>query len=133
MQPSSVSLINAAVFTYAAQLKGSQVFQFSLWAASFDKFKSNLDLNGVPPEYHDFADIFSEVWANTLPEHHPHDLQIMLEGNPPPPGLLYSLSATELETLQQFIKENLNSGFIQQASLPHGAPVLFVKKKDGSL
>jgi len=46
---------------------------------------------------------------------------------------LYSLSASEQEALKEFIEENLNTGFIQLTSSLHGAPVLFVKKKDGSL
>ena len=61
IQPPPVSLINAAAFAHVAQLEGSQVFQFLLQAASFDKFKSNLDLDSVPSEYHNFTDVFSEV------------------------------------------------------------------------
>jgi len=41
--------------------------------------------------------------------------------------------AFEQEALKEFIKENLNTGFIQPTLSPHGALVLFVKKKDGSL
>jgi hypothetical protein len=39
----------------------------------------------------------------------------------------------ELETLHAYIQENLSRGFIQSSESPAGAPVLFVKKKDGSL
>jgi len=35
--------------------------------------------------------------------------------------------------LKEFIDENLTNGFIRLTSFPHGALVLFVKKKDGSL
>jgi len=35
--------------------------------------------------------------------------------------------------LKEFINENLTNGFICSTSSPHGALVLFVKKKDGSL
>ena len=35
--------------------------------------------------------------------------------------------------MKEFIDENLTNGFICSTSSPHGAPVLFVKKKDGSL
>jgi len=48
-------------------------------------------------------------------------------------GLIYSLSVSEQEALKEFIKENLNIGFIQPTSSLHGAPVLFIKKKDCSL
>jgi len=43
------------------------------------------------------------------------------------------LSKFEQETLKEFIDENLTNGFIRLTSSPHGALVLFVKKKDGSL
>jgi len=43
------------------------------------------------------------------------------------------LSKFEQETLKEFINKNLTNGFIHSTSSSHGAPVLFVKKKDGSL
>jgi len=43
------------------------------------------------------------------------------------------LSKFKQEALKEFIDENLTNGFIHSTSLPHRAPVLFVKKKDGSL
>jgi RNase H-like domain found in reverse transcriptase/Reverse transcriptase (RNA-dependent DNA polymerase)/Integrase zinc binding domain len=38
-----------------------------------------------------------------------------------------------LKTLREFIDENLKTGFICPSSSPFGAPVLFIKNKDGSL
>lgn len=93
-----------------------------------------LDLPGVPEEYHKFADVFSKTRVNTLPEHRPYNLKIELEdGAVPPLGSIYSLSKLELDTLREYIEENLCSGFIGPSNSPCGAPVLFVKKKDGSL
>jgi len=43
------------------------------------------------------------------------------------------LSKFEQEVLKEFIDENLTNRFIYSMSSPHRAPVLFVKKKDGSL
>jgi hypothetical protein len=51
----------------------------------------------------------------------------------PPPGPVYSLSPLELEALRDFLDENIRSGFIRPSSSKHAAPVLFVKKKNGSL
>ena len=93
-----------------------------------------IDLSNVPTKYHDFADVFSFEGVKTLPEHRPYDLHIDLEeGTKPPLGHLYSLSESELKALCEFIGENLSSGFIQPTSSSHGAPVLFVKKKNGGL
>jgi len=71
------------------------------------------DLSLIPPEYHEFADLFSETEAKKLPPHRPYDHQIPLEpGTTPPFGTIYSLSPTELETLRKYIEDNLNKGFI---------------------
>src|SRR2546429_350145 len=87
----------------------------------------------IPPEYADLAELFSEEKANELPEHGPHDHSIELDGGTPPFGPLYNLSATELQVLRDYIKDNLRRGFIRHSSSPAGAPILFAKKKDGSL
>ena len=46
---------------------------------------------------------------------------------------IYSLSNSELGTLREFIDKHLNISFIQLSRSSHGTPILFVKKKDGSL
>ncbi|GJY77957.1 putative reverse transcriptase domain-containing protein [Tanacetum coccineum] len=45
---------------------------------------------------------------------------------------LYRLAPSELEELSGQLKELQDKGFIRPSSSPWGAPVLFVKKKDGS-
>ncbi|GKB34037.1 putative reverse transcriptase domain-containing protein [Tanacetum coccineum] len=44
----------------------------------------------------------------------------------------YRLTPSEMEELSSQLKEVQDKGFIRPRSLPWGAPVLFVKKKDGS-
>ena len=69
-----------------------------------------------------------------LPPHREFNLKIELEeGATPPPGRLSSLFPFELNTLREFIDENLSTGFIRPTSSSLAASVLFVKKKDGSL
>jgi len=137
--PPHISLINAAAFVCACSLEGSTKYQLQLRPADSAKFRSSStstlpDLDIVPPEYRDYADVFSKVKASELPPHRNYDLKIELEeGTSPPLGTLYSLSPVELSALRTFIDENLNTGFIRPASSSHTAPVLFVKKKDGSL
>ena len=48
-------------------------------------------------------------------------------------GPIYSLSALELQTLREFLDENLKTEIIRTSNSPCGAPVLFVRKKDSSL
>jgi len=132
-----ITLINAATFLKACQLDGSQQFSIQLkpdgsfCAASVDAAP---DLSSVPEAYHDFANVFSKAKALVLMPPQEYDLKIELEeGAPLLPGRLYSLSPIELETLRAFIDENLHFGFICLTSSCHAAPVLFIKKKDGSL
>nr|GFC14699.1 putative reverse transcriptase domain-containing protein [Tanacetum cinerariifolium] len=44
----------------------------------------------------------------------------------------YRLAPSEMKDLLEQLKELSNKGFIRHSSSPWGAPVLFVKKKDGS-
>ena len=102
--------------------------------ANSAKLAETSDLSNVPSEYYEFTNVFNKTKAKALPPHCPYDLKINLEESAQPPvSLIYSLSASEQEALKEFIEENLNTGFIQPISSLHGAPVLFVKKKDGSL
>ena len=88
----------------------------------------------VPAQYHDLLPVFSKSAADTLPPHRPYDLKInLLPGTTPPFGPVYSLSELELATLRSWIKENLDKGFIRRSTSSAGSPILFVKKKDGSL
>lgn len=132
--PPAISIIGAAAFTRAARLPGSEQYRFAFRCANSSSDPDTPDLSSIPVEYHDFAEVFSDVRANTLANHRPYDLHIDLEeGQAPTPGPIYSLSQVELKALREFIEENLTTGFIRQSASSHGAPVLFVKKKDGSL
>ncbi|GAA5971619.1 hypothetical protein JCM3765_001266 [Sporobolomyces pararoseus] len=89
----------------------------------------------VPIEYHDFLDVFSKDSADTLPQARSgidHSIDIEA-GKEIPTSRIYPLSANELEVLADYIETNLKSGFIRPSQSPVGAPILFVKKKDGSL
>ena len=136
-----VSLIGTAAFACACKLPGAMNFTLyihtkdaKLRSASASPPVNTPNLSGVPQEYHDFADVFSKAKATTLAPHREYDLHIDLEeGASPPLGTVYSLSQTELGVLRTFINEHLSYGFIKQSTSAHGAPVLFVHKKDGSL
>src|SRR5258707_15393495 len=91
-------------------------------------------LNNILAEYHNFSNIFSGEKAGTLTPHRPYDLQINIkEGVKPIHGPIYSLSPPELAALQEFLKEHTRNGFICPSKSPWGSPILFIKKKDGSL
>ena len=45
----------------------------------------------------------------------------------------YRMASAELKELKVHLQELLNKGFLQPSVSPWGAPVLFMKKKDGTL
>ncbi|GJV81701.1 putative reverse transcriptase domain-containing protein [Tanacetum coccineum] len=49
-----------------------------------------------------------------------------------PARVPYRLAPSEMKELSKQLQELFDKGFIRSSSLPWGAPVLFVKKKDGS-
>src|SRR5512140_115224 len=57
----------------------------------------------------------------------------LIPGTAPKSKRPYRMPVNELEELKKQIRELQEKGFIRPSSSPWGAPVLFVKKKDGSL
>ena len=85
------------------------------------------------PIVSEFVDIFSEELPD-LPPCREVDFTIdLVPGATPISKAPYCLSPAELQELKKQLQELTNSGFIRPSTLPWGAPVLFVKKKDGSL
>jgi len=78
--------------------------------------------------------VFSKSKAKNLAPHRDYNLKIEIEdGAKPPLGPIYPLLESKLVALREFIDQHLAMGFICSSKSPFGAPVLFVKKKDGSL
>jgi hypothetical protein len=133
-----ISLLFAEAFMRLMQSEGAQCLSIlahePLQPDSSNKPKFNPDLKDVPEVHHEFADVFSRQKADTLPPHQDCDLKINIEERAKlPAGPIYPLSEFELETLREFIDKNLKTGFIRPSNSLFGAPVLFIKKKDGSL
>jgi hypothetical protein len=142
----AVSLIGAAAFKWECSAEGSVVYTLSTSDVSARSASGTSTapkespaaptdpLAGLPEEYQDFSDVFSEARSKHLAPHRPYDLKIELEeGTVPRLGPVYSLSPPELKSLRNFIDKHLSLKFIQPSTSPFGALVLFVKKKDGSL
>nr|GFA15202.1 putative reverse transcriptase domain-containing protein [Tanacetum cinerariifolium] len=68
-----------------------------------------------------------------LPPARPVEFQIdLIPGATPVARALYRLAPSEMKELLEQLQELSDKGFIRPSSSPWGAPVLFVKKKDGS-
>ena len=67
----------------------------------------------VPPEYHEFLDVFDEQKANCFPESKEWDHEIdMKEGFELKSFKNYNLTPEEQIELDTFLKENLDKGYI---------------------
>src|SRR3981189_2765052 len=90
--------------------------------------------DAVPSSLHEFEDVFSEGAFNHLPKRRKWDHAIELEREPSP-GFrkVYPMSPEEQRELDTFLEEALATGRIRHSKSPIGAPVFFIKKKDGKL
>jgi hypothetical protein len=103
---------------------------------SLNILEEDIATRGMTPPEAEFvrnnADLFAE--PDGLPPLRDINHGIELEpGHPPPCRPTYRMPADELEELRRQLKELLEKKHIQPSQSPFGAPVLFVKKKDGSM
>ena len=85
------------------------------------------------PVVNEFADVFPEEIPG-LPPHREVEFTIELEpGTAPISKAPYRMAPAEMKELKAQLDELLEKGYIQPSASPWGAPVLFVKKKDGTL
>ncbi|GJX44560.1 putative reverse transcriptase domain-containing protein [Tanacetum coccineum] len=84
------------------------------------------------PIVRDFPEVFPEDLPG-LPPTRPVEFQIdLVPGAAPVARAPYRLAPSEMKELSEQLQELSDKGFIRPSSSPWGAPVLFVKKKDGS-
>ena len=81
----------------------------------------------------EFPDIFPDELSG-LPPHREIKFCIDVVSDTAPISMPpYRMAPTELKELKEQLQELLDKGFIRPSTSPWGAPVLFVKKKDGTL
>ena len=129
--PFEIKIITAAPFFHVSKQKGVKLFSVSL--KDVEKAlrpKQHTDpATKLPPELHEFFELFFHQKTNKLPPHKPYDHKIkFIENKQPKYGLLYSMFQGEFQVLKKFLDENLAKGFIRASFFPAAAPVLFVKK-----
>jgi hypothetical protein len=108
--------------------KGCQLFAARVEEA-FRDVVSNLEDHEVLKE---FKDVFQEVPG--LPPKRDIDFSInLMPGAAPVLKAPYRMSTPELKELQLQLEEILKKGYIHPSGSLWGAPVLFMKKKDGTL
>ncbi|GJY42181.1 putative reverse transcriptase domain-containing protein [Tanacetum coccineum] len=112
-------------------LKGSHVFLAHVTTKEIEDKSEKKRLEDVPI-VKDFPEVFPEDLPG-LPPTRQVEFQIdLVPGAAPVARAPYRLAPSEMKELSEQLKELSDKGFIRPSSSPWGAPVLFVKKKDGS-
>ncbi|KAL5553554.1 hypothetical protein UlMin_040955 [Ulmus minor] len=94
--------------------------------------KGKAELSKVPV-VNEFASVFPEELPSLPPDREVTFEIEVLPGTAPISKAPYRMAPAELKELQIQLQELLDKGFIRPSHSPWGAPVLFVKKKDGTL
>nr|GFA90155.1 putative reverse transcriptase domain-containing protein [Tanacetum cinerariifolium] len=111
-------------------LKGYPVFLANITAKVIKDKSEEKRLQDVPI-VQDFSEVFPEDLPG-LPLTRQVEFQIdLIPGAAPIERAPYRLAPSEMKELSDQLQELSDKGFIRPSSSPWGAPVLFVKKKDG--
>ncbi|KAJ9539243.1 hypothetical protein OSB04_031976 [Centaurea solstitialis] len=84
------------------------------------------------PVMREFPEVFPEELPGLPPPRQVEFHIDLIPGAGPIAKSPYRLALSEMQELSSQLQELLDKGFIRPSSSPWGAPVLFVKKKDGS-
>ncbi|KAL0536475.1 hypothetical protein IC582_025424 [Cucumis melo] len=116
-------------------IRASKLLSQGTWgilASVVDTREVDVSLSSEPV-VRDYPDVFPEELPG-LPPHREVEFAIELEpGTVPISRAPYRMAPAELKELKVQLQELLDKGFIRPSVSPWGAPVLFVKKKDGSM
>nr|GEX09963.1 putative reverse transcriptase domain-containing protein [Tanacetum cinerariifolium] len=109
-----------------------QDFQLGLLASLMDTSSDDPSLE-THPIVQDFSHVFPKELLGIPPEHEVEFGIELILGTQPISKASYHMDPIELKELKEQLQELLDLGFIRPSVSSWGAPVLFVKKKDGSM
>ncbi|KAJ9563463.1 hypothetical protein OSB04_008623 [Centaurea solstitialis] len=85
------------------------------------------------PVVSEYLDVFPDDLPGVPPERQVEFRIDLVPGAAPIAKAPYRLASPEMQELSKQLEELLDKGFIRPSTSPWGAPILFVKKKDGSM
>lgn len=99
------------------------------------EYLESVNLEKLPKEYHKYSSVFDQDRQNQLPPHRPGlDCNIdLIPGAQLHKGPVYPMNPAQIEEANKYVDDNLARGFIRPSKSPAAYPVLFQRKKDGSL
>ncbi|GJR00030.1 putative reverse transcriptase domain-containing protein [Tanacetum coccineum] len=111
--------------------KGCHVFLANITATKDEDKSKEKRLEDVPV-VQEFPEVFPEDLPGIPPTRQVEFRIDLVPGATPIARAPYRLAPSEMKELAEQLQELMDKGFIRLSSSPWGAPVLFVKKKDGS-
>ena len=146
-QKIDIAMIGAAGFALNLRRKENEFFTVSIHelsrhiderhAEEHELSPDELVAKHLPDLYRHQEDVFSKDASDKLPPHRHIDHKIKLRQDVDTNQLgfspLYRMTLDELEAMKKYLDENLAKGFIVPSNAAFAAPVLFVKKPNGSL
>lgn len=140
--PVQVELISRHTLATEARLPNTQLCYALINPTSQSTLLTSTTLPANNPELLQHAQELikdnSELFPDNLPPGLPPSRLVdhRIDEKPdssPVTGPIYRLSQKELDTLRNYLKEEVDAGRIRPSTSPYGSPVLFVPKKNGKL
>ncbi|GJS44219.1 putative reverse transcriptase domain-containing protein [Tanacetum coccineum] len=103
-----------------------------LWGCTLNFLNHRFHIDLMPVEMGSFDVIIGMDWLTKYHAVIDCAKKIVLPGATPVARAPYRLASSEMKELSDQLQELFDKGFIRSNSSPWGAPVLFVKKKDGT-
>ena len=109
-----------------------------LFINSVDATKESSSSEVIDPEVQSLLNRYSDVFPDDLPAGLPPEREVdhkieIIPGSEPPVRAPYRMSIPELDELKKQLNELIEKGHIRVSKSQYRSPVLFVKKKDGSM
>lgn len=128
VRPTDGSLIISVIQAERMIEKGCEAYLAAITTTEVGKDASLSEI----PVVSEFEDVFQAL--SGLPPDRSDPFTIELEpGTAPLSRTPYRMAPAEMAELKKQLNDLMEKGFVRPSSSPWGAPVLFVKKKDGSL
>ena len=147
----SIAMVRASAFQTAAHQKETQLFSITM--SELDKqlseLKDGIQLNKisrmteneqknlrikVPKKFYDFLNVFDRKAAEVLPLNRTYDHKIEIDSDRPLlKSQLYLMSQFKLQRMKEYLKKNLQKGFITSSNASYASFILFAQKFNDNL
>ena len=107
-----------------------EIGKFTMAQKINQKYRKPEEEVRLPPEYVEYNSVFKKEASECFPERRHWDHAIELRDDfVPKKGRIYPLLPKQQSSLDEWIKQQLQKGYIRMSKSPQAAPFFFVEKK----